>query len=420
MEANGPAWHGTLLPNTDADVWLAAAWAEYERVVAPEKAQGGRREPMSLFDAARDSTNLTMFRYRSQFMLAARSLPETPLAKIQSSNTSSDWYDLAAGKGVWVLAELRGLLGDAKFDELMQAYSRDYGGKPADAAEFRRRAEKLDGRSPRGEPSVWFFRFLTEMSDLPTLDLLGVQLNSEGPNWHVKGQVYQGKRGYPTSVDLLLETDGEPVTQTLLLEKSANFEISSPSRPRRLIVDPRNQRLRPQGAVFSLQSFERDLQHSLIVFGTGPEHASHREAAELLQRRIATQWSNYSVPMKSDREVTDDDLETNHVLLVGRPTQNSLTERFRKELRVEFGPGSFTVADQTYAHPTSAVIAAAPNPANPRYSLVLFAGLGAESTRRVAHAGTSPCEVMVWPASGGQHSLVLPARELMVEFPKHD
>src|SRR5262249_26897633 len=34
--ATAPAWHGTLLPKTDADVWLAAAFAEYERIVSLE------------------------------------------------------------------------------------------------------------------------------------------------------------------------------------------------------------------------------------------------------------------------------------------------------------------------------------------------------------------------------------------------
>ncbi len=417
LGADGSAWHGTLLPSTDADLWLAAAWAEYERVVAMEKAEGGRRELLSIFDAARDRTNMAMFQYRSQFMLAARSLPETTLATVRQSSSANDWYNLAAGRGVWVLAELRGLLGDAKFDELMQSYSRDFAGKPADAAGFRRRAEKLGGLPPRGEPVRWFFRFLTEISDLPTLDLSGVRLTSEGSNWHVKGQVYQGKRAYPTSVELLLETENEPITQVVSLGSPGNnFGISSSSRPKRLIVDPRNQRLRPQGAVFSLQSFERQLEHSLIVHGTGPESASHREAAELLQRRIATQWSNFSVPIKPDREVTEDDLKSNHVILVGRPTQNSLTERFRKELQFDFGPGSFTVAGQTYAHPSSAVIAAAANPTNSRYSLVIFAGLGAESTRQVAQAATLQCEVVIRPAGGGSQSLVLPARELIVEF----
>ena len=32
-----PAWRGTILPATDADYWLAAAFSDYEKIVAVEK-----------------------------------------------------------------------------------------------------------------------------------------------------------------------------------------------------------------------------------------------------------------------------------------------------------------------------------------------------------------------------------------------
>jgi hypothetical protein len=96
---------------------------------------------------------------------------------------------------------------------------------------------------------------------------------------------------------------------------------------------------------------------------------------------------------------------------------NSIVERWRTQLPVEFGRGSFTVADQTYAHPGSGVIAVATNPVHARYSLVLFAGLGAESTQRAVQASPSVCEVLILPSGSGQQSLVLPARDLTVEFP---
>mgnify|MGYP001377219967 CR=1 FL=1 len=120
--------------------------------------------------------------------------------------------------------------------------------------------------------------------------------------------------------------------------------------------------------------------------------------------------SNYSVPIKLDGELKDDDLKGNHLLLVGRPAMNSQSARFRDALPVHFGSGSFAVADQSYAHPASAVIAAGTNPMNPRYSLVLFAGLSAESTRRVAQSSPSTCEVMICSTGSGPQSLVLPAR----------
>ena len=206
------------------------------------------------------------------------------------------------------------------------------------------------------------------------------------------------------------------MTQILLVEKSANFEISTTARPTRLVVDPRNQLLKPAGAVFSVRSFERELDQTLIVYGTGSEEASLREAAELLQRRIATQWSNYSVPIKGERDVTDHDLRTHHLLLVGRPAMNSIVTRFSDALPVKFGSGSFTVAGNTYAHPSSALIAAATNPENARFSLVVLAGLSAESTRTVVQSKPSGCELWLCPSGTTAHPLVLPARDLTVEF----
>jgi len=417
FEASGSAWHGTILPKTDGDVWLAAAFADYERVVASELSLGGRAEFHSLAAAAAETTNLALFPYRSRALVASGTQVETSLATVRRSNTSNDWYDLAVGKGIFVLSELRTLLGDEQFTNLMDSFGREFAGKPASTDDFRTRTERA-----ADQKLDWFFDQWTRTPDVPRLRLRDVKVSGADGDWHVQGAIDWAESTFRTSVELAVEAVNGPVTHRVDLgdNRSTPFEISCTARPRRLVVDPLNRLLKANGGVNSLQTFERALEHSLIVCGSGPEHASHREAAELLQRRIATQWSNYSVPIKSDREVTDDDLKSNHLLLVGRPTQNSLTERFRSEFRVEFGRGSFTIADQTYAHPGSAVTAAARNPANPRLSLVVFAGLGAESTRRVAQAATSPCEVMIWPAAGGQHSLVLPARELIVEFATTD
>ena len=51
-------------------------------------------------------------------------------------------------------------------------------------------------------------------------------------------------------------------------------------------------------------------------------------------------------------------------------------------LPVKFGPTSFTVDGDTFAHASSAVIAAGPNPRNRRYEVVAFSGNGAEATWR--------------------------------------
>jgi hypothetical protein len=97
-----------------------------------------------------------------------------------------------------------------------------------------------------------------------------------------------------------------------------------------------------------------------------------------------------------------------------------VVERFRSALPVTFGSRSFVVRRQTYAHPGSGVFAAAANPLDRRYSVVVVAGLGGAATRRVAPLlGSRPwpaAEVVVLPNGGTPRSLILPAPELVREL----
>jgi len=68
---NVPAWHGTLLPQTDADIWLAAAFADYERIVAQDKTRGAT-------PADRDALVLDLFAYRSTYQIAAAPAATSP------------------------------------------------------------------------------------------------------------------------------------------------------------------------------------------------------------------------------------------------------------------------------------------------------------------------------------------------------
>src|SRR5262249_8271967 len=148
--------------------------------------------------------------------------------------------------------------------------------------------------------------------------------------------------------------------------------------------------------------------------------ATNREAAEALQRGIVERGSNFTVPIKADKDVTDADLQSHHVLLIGRPDSNAVVNRFRDALPVTFGSRSFVVRNQTYAHARSAVIAAGENPLNKRFSIVVLAGLGGESTLEAPAALTgrkaAAAEVLVLPHGEKPRALVVPARELVREL----
>src|SRR5207237_7669685 len=66
-----PAWHGSLLPKADGDLWLATGFAEYEKIVAREQALAARGAA-SLTDEDRDELGVRLYQYRSSYLTGAR------------------------------------------------------------------------------------------------------------------------------------------------------------------------------------------------------------------------------------------------------------------------------------------------------------------------------------------------------------
>ena len=117
--------------------------------------------------------------------------------------------------------------------------------------------------------------------------------------------------------------------------------------------------------------------------------------------------------------VTDDELKSHHLILIGRPEANAVTARVAQALPVAFGPGSFTVRERTYANMGSAVLAASVSPINPHFSVVVIAGNSAAAT--LAHAEdlsrrAGRHEVKVFDATGKSKTFVVPAPELIHDF----
>ena len=124
------------------------------------------------------------------------------------------------------------------------------------------------------------------------------------------------------------------------------------------------------------------------------------------------------MPIKTDSSISDAELKSNHLILIGRPEANALTARVARALPVVFGPASFAVRNHTYANVASAVLAAGVNPVARNFSVVVIAGNSAAAT--VAHAGElgrgGRHEVKVFEPSGKAKTFVVPAPELVHTF----
>src|SRR5262249_8378900 len=155
-------------------IWLAAAFAEYEHVIAlenalrreasdsessartakkgkskakpsqskgdssPEKqAKASASSAGSLSDAARDLVDLALFRHESRWLAARQRLGhDLPLREIRSDDANNEWYEIAVGKGVMLLAALRKNVGADTFDRLMDEFGQAHAGREVTTEEF--------------------------------------------------------------------------------------------------------------------------------------------------------------------------------------------------------------------------------------------------------------------------------------------
>lgn len=334
------AWHGTLLPAAESDTWLATAFADYERIVSHETAlryqlKHAKHGHGELAKRVSERIELDLFAPRSRWLAAVRRAGrDAPLTATEFDWRSNEWYDLAAGKGVLLLAALRDKMGKEPFLKFIDAFGRAHAGKRASTAEFCAAAEMAAGQSLSDFFQSW--------------------LKSESP---------PGSEG---------------------------------------------------GHFWAIESYEPELDKTLIVYGTRQDVELEREAAELLQRKIARRWSNIRVPIISEDDVSQEQLKTHHLLLIGRPAANGITAASQETLPVQFGDASFELRGESYAHPASAVVCTGDNPFDSRYQVVVYAGLSADATRRaVVHPEERhrpPAEIQLFPARRHPRRLAIAAQ----------
>jgi hypothetical protein len=421
-----PAWHGTLLPAGDGDIWLTSAFAAFHEYAARDNqmlkgvGDGDERSVNTddldrLTQRQRDELALSLFRYRSMATSQRNPQQSVPLRNIRSDVADDKWYRSATGRGVMLLSDLRRRLGEETFDKAMDAFGRAHAGRPVDSNAF------VVAMSSTGVPGLdaFFARWLDTADALPTLEIKSALSTEKESKFVVSGTIVSHGGCTPAAVDVTVEThEGETTTAVPFTSNTADFHLPADNKPTRLVVNKYGRNACTNGWVWAASSYMRDLDHTIIVYGTRVEATANRIAAEKLQQGIVDRWEHLQIPIKADTQVGDDELRGHHVLLVGRPECSELIERFAGGLPVVFGPRSFSVRGQLYANADTAVIAAGVNPLDDRYSFVCVAGLNPGATLRAAVTlpDDSPAPLKLLPANQGSRSIVPPAVELTREF----
>jgi hypothetical protein len=144
-----PAWRGTLLPQSDADLWLAIAFAEYEKMVATERAAIKRGDDAA---AARTRLDKSVTALRKTYQSANL---DVALAELKSNTMTDEWYRAASSKGVILLHQLRTDVGGQVFDKAMDDFGMQFGGQRVTSQQFQTHFERATGRQYQAFFDTW-------------------------------------------------------------------------------------------------------------------------------------------------------------------------------------------------------------------------------------------------------------------------
>jgi acetyl esterase/lipase len=209
--------------------------------------------------------------------------------------------------------------------------------------------------------------------------------------------------GTPATVDCAVTADGAGLeitaTNTRLLDldlnqaplrRGAEVPVMVNGAPLRLTPDPTGHLTVPCGdAVRTPEAWppvkrkgltgpvEEVLdQPFLCVAGTSGDDAADRRNAAAAQR-WAHEWDEFAdgePRLKTDAEVTAEDLSLYNLVLFGTPADNSLLARMQDALPITIGDHSYTVAGRTYEGRDLGLVMCYPNPLSPDRMVIVYAG----------------------------------------------
>ena len=375
-------WAGTVRPATDAENWFVSASAAYWQQLKhlPDT-------PAKAFESQGAALADLNTRY---LWLEAREGVKAPLA------TSTEYdrygaYQVPRIRGLFALHQLRLHLGNAAFSKAMRTVHDRFNGQPAHTEDLLKALSEGASRDVAPILKPWL-----ERVDLPSPSIR-VDVKKAGKGYEVRLDVEQSGFAYPFVASVSLETEkGARLERVELKGARATFTYPCEALPKRVVFNAGNDIPVRRGNFWVPGNVLDDWSTTLLVYGTAREVEAQRTLATNYRDILADNMTEVLLPLKADAEVSEADLAASDLLVFGGPAENGFSARLQAEgkLPVEAAAGWFRWQGRTYGRPDDGLLAAFPNPWNPKRMLVLV--LSNSRTQEWAMTKTIPRGLPGW------------------------
>jgi hypothetical protein len=353
-------WTGTVYPASDAENWFSSGSAAYHALLKrlPE-------DPSRAFEPLRDALADATARY---LYFAAREGAQAP-ARTLTQYDRYGAYQLPRVKGTVLLHQLRLLLGNTTFARVMDAVQTRFNQKPMTNADFIRVASEVGGRdlSP-------FIRQWLDRNDLPDPKVTATA-QKVGEGYEVQLRITQAGDPYHFLTTAEIRTaKGSRLERVEVRAGATTLTLPVKEKPTRVLFNATQDLPVPQREYATLANLSDDFDRLLFVWGSGRSVEAGRTLALNFRDQVADATTEVLPPLKSDAEVSAEDLASRDLVILGGPEDNPLLARIAREkgLPLTLGRNFFRFQGRAYGRSEDGLVLCLKNPYNPARTMYLF------------------------------------------------
>ena len=351
-------WRRTVFPASPAESWFISASAAYWQIL-----DGLDDDPAVAAGELGDALADLSVRYH---YTVSR---EGDLAALDAHRAYDRYgpYLVPRIKGTFALHQLRLLLGNERFLDVMRKVHQRFAELEMSTADFIAVAEEVSG-----EPLDGFIRQWLEREGLPLL-VPSIEVKEAKKGWKLKLKSAQGDPAYRVVTHVEVTMEDERILKRVEIDGETEVEFLFDEKPTRVVFNALDDVPVPRENFYVWKNFIDDFHSTLIVYGTASQIEANHTLARRWQRLVADTYVEILPPLVKDAEIDQLQAETHDLMVFGTLNDNYFFDRL-EGLGIEIGRGHFTFRGRSYSDPDDGLFAVLPNPFNPEKVLYLIAG----------------------------------------------
>ena len=343
-------WHNTVYPATDGDNWFVSGSAAYWNVLNGLPKDG--RAALTTLREHFSDMNARLLYCTSR---------EGGLAAVNAKRDYSEYKDYVIPRirGTFLLHQLRLLMGNKSYSNLMNAIHDRFKNSPLTTAQFISAVEKAG--IDDGIVRQWL-----EREGLPAPGVSAEFLRG-ADGWAVRLSIVQNGQTYAFATTVAIETAKNTYWQVVRVDSAKQtLNIVCKEEPLRVRFNAGNDIPVSRNDYYVFPNIFDDFRQALIVYGTTMQIEANHTFALRYQTLLADRFTETFAPVRKDYEVGRDQFSDHDFVLLGGAADNNLVRQFADTLGLTLGRNTFAWQGRTYGDPDEGAVLVYPNPYNPR------------------------------------------------------